>query len=136
MRTISILPWLLLVMLVLTFGICAIALDESDESGFYVSTKTWDGADHVYVYSQKTYSSISYRVVISTHWIENTLFIRVEGVHPPDGFGLTALGPARSQILDFEEIANGTYNIVLMWDRSAKSYLVTKQGGNITLSQH
>jgi len=134
MRVVSILPWLLLVLLFLFSGLNAAYVSVSSDYGFYVSTKTWDGADHVYVCSQKTYPSISYYVALRTFWRENTLLMLVEGVRSPTVGALLALGPASTWISRFDELTDGTYNIVLVWDGGSKCYLVTKQNVNIEVT--
>jgi len=136
MRKVSILPWLLLVLLFLFSGLNAAYVSVPGEYGFYVSTKTWDEADHVYVYSQKTYPSISYYVALRTFWRENTLFIIVDGVDRQTLGAFLALlaGPASTWISRFDELNDGTYNIVLVWDGGSKGYLVTKQNVNIEVT--
>jgi len=134
MRMVSILPWLLLVLLFLFSGLNAAYVSVPDEYGFYVSTKTWDGADHVYIVSQEIYPSISYYVALRTFWRENTLLMVVEGVRPPTGGSFLMLGPASTWISRFDELTDGTYNIVSVWDGGAKYYLVTKQNVNIEVT--
>lgn len=133
MRMVSILPLLLLVLLFLSSGLNAAYISVPDERGFYITTNTWDGADHVKVYSQKIYSSVSYYVEFRAFWRENTLYIMIEGVDAPKAQFLM-IGPASTEISTFDTIADGTYNIVSVWDGGAKSYLVTKQNVNIEVT--